>query len=802
MEAASATAVGAAHPVGSEGSSEVEWEQHPRTDALSKVTGAAEFVDDLEVPAATLYAAPLRSPYAHARIVDVDSSTALAMAGVRAILDARNLHGLNPRLAVGEYVNETGTPPPTDQPWLTTDKARFAGDLIGMVAADTQAQAESAAGAISVEYEPLPLLESYQDAVRPGAPLVHESNRTNIAAQDSLEWGNLKEGFASADLIVKGRWYAGNAFHHPMEPATSILVVPSGDGIELWTSVGKPLVLRERLAEVFGLPSEQIRVHIPYIGGGFGAKHATPAMFATVALALITRKPVKYRASDIDSFRQSARHAIEYRARMGVKSSGEIVALSVSLNIDTGAYFTGAGLVTHNACTSAFGCYRIPNVRVRAKTAFTNKVPAASFRATGKNQTTFGIESLVDLAAVRLGIDPVTMRKKNVLRRGERIADRWRVRGRWRSALGVLPIDTDYHELIDLATSGVGWSAVADGRVHPDSERRSVVRGRGLALSLRVGAKATTRAYARVVVDTAGCVTVEHNAPDLGSGVLNVLGVVAARSLGVPQDQVLVRQPDTSNALSFGGTSAQRTTVQMGNAVLDACKALAERFRAESARLFGGEADDWVVAAGEAMGNGQRHSLAEVVAASGRGTLDAVGSYVYEASSDAVFGGLDHWAPGAAACEVDVDLELGTVTVVKYCAVADAGRALHRDAAIGQVSGGAAMGMSLALFEELHYRDGSLENGNLLDYRLLRATDVPPVIRVEIVEHGDGPGPFGAKGISQTSLPCVAPAIGNAILDAIGIPQSEYPFTPARILTAISRRGRGRGAASGRREAR
>lgn len=766
------------------------WDEQPRIDSISKVTGQVRYIDDLATPAGTLHAASVRSPYSHARIVSIDSSEAMALPGVVAIIDRDHLHGLDPSIPIGEYLDEgDGGPPTGDQGLVCVDKARFDGDLIAMIAADDPRTAQLAAGLVRVEYELLPAVTSFEDALRPDAPLVHEVVGSNVATTDSLEWGDIEAGFAEADHIFEDEWYGGNAFHHPMEPATSAIADFRGDHVDIQTSSHKPFLVRPQVAELFDVPADNVRVRIPYVGGGFGAKQLTAAVIATTALSRSTGHPVKYIASETESFRQTSRHAIRFRSRIGLKSDGTIVALDVQLDVDTGAYFTGAELVTHNACISAWGCYRIPNFRVRGTAVYTNKVPAASFRATGKNQTTFGIESTLEAAARRLDIDPIDIRAKNALRRGEYITDSWKVKGVEYES-DTPPMDTDYDELLRLAVDGIDW----DGRVQRDAPPPApddrVVRGRGVALSLRHGAQGGGRAYAMVSVNAKGTIIVDHNAPDLGTGVFTIISVVAANAMGVPQEQVRVNMPDTANNMQFGGTSAQRTTVQMGNAVRAACDHLKQELIDAAVQVNGGTHSEWRVEDGNLRrGETEAHPFKDILKQYKGAGLRGIGSYSYAPSIDKAFGGLDHWAPGAAACEVEVDIETGKVKVTKYCAVADAGRTIHRQGSHGQVSGGAMMGLSLALFEELFYDESHLENGGPFDYRLATAADLPEHFKIVMVENGDGPGPHGSKGLSQTSITCAAPAIGNAIRDAVGAFVHRYPFLPERVLEAAGRLG-------------
>lgn len=761
----------------------------PRTDLLEKVAGEAQFVDDLPDPPGTVYGVAIRSPHSHARLLSIDSSAALALPGVLGVLDRDHLDGLDPVVRVGEYAGKTREHGESaDQHFLAVDKGRFDGDLIGMVAAVDLATARRAAELVQVDWEPLEPVFNTDEAFAEGAPILHEDLGTNLAVEDSFAWGDVEAGLAAADHVIERSYYTPNAFHHPMEPVGSCIADFRNGEAVFWIPTNKPFNPSHQVSELFGIEPERVRVRVPVIGGAFGAKQLTPAMMAALALSRRLERPVRVVATATESFRASARHAARYRARLGVSAAGELVALDVDLDVDTGAYFTGARLVARNMCISSWGCYRLPSFRVRARVAYTNKVPAASFRATGKTQTTFGVESLLDAAAQQLGIDPLEFRRKNVLLRGERIAETWSVRGEEYPA-DTPPMDTDYDDLIARATGEIGWEAGAPPAPASGPTKR---RGRGVALSLRHGAQGGGRAYALATIDAGGRVRISHAAPDLGGGVFSMIGLVAARTLDVPLEQVTVEPPDTQHGLNFEGTAAQRTTVHMGNAVEAACRDLVRELLTATAEAKGGAPEDWTVAGGRIARGDESYSFAEIVRAFGtapsfEGTvvLKGLGSYSYRPSPDKAFGGLDHWAPGAAAVEVEVDVETGEVELVKAGIVADAGKAIHYDSARAQAEGGAVMGVGLALNEELLYAEGSLLNADPFQYRLPTMRDIPADFSVSIVENEDGPGPFGAKGMAQTSIPCMSPAINNAILDAVGVQLDSTPLTGEKVLRAL-----------------
>jgi len=751
-----------------------------RIDAREKVTGQTKYIEDLPDLPGTVYGAALRSPYSHARILSVDSSRAERLPGVLGVLDRERLDGLNPHVKSG------------DQGFITIDKARFDGDLLGMVAAVDLRTARQAVGLIEAKYEPLPAVFSVAETLAPGAPVLHEGIENNLALKEEFSWGNVEQGFKEADHTFEETFSSQNVFHHPMEPSTSFIANFLNDTAELWAPTNNPFSAAPEISSVFGIHAENVRVRVPYVGGGFGAKPITPEMISALALSRNIRRPVKFIVSAEESFRVNARHAMVYKAKVGVKSDGTLLALDVELEIDTGAYFTGARVATKNACSSAWGCYRIPHFRVRARTAYTNKVPAAHFRSTGKTQTSFGIECTIDSVARKIGIDPYELRKKNILLRGERVTDKWKW-GKEEMMADTPPMDTDFQELMRRALEPIHW----DGRTHSRSGESStnsrLVRGRGLAISLRRGSHVGGRAYAMATVNRDGIVKITHNAPDLGQGVNTVINLIASRTLGIPQGQVRVGTPDTINDLRFDGTNSMRATVQMGNAVQATCENLKAELKAAAAQVRGGDPEDWQVAEGNLCLGEWSFSFSDIVRAfpatgsSAGAVIKALGSYGRAASVDKAIGGLEYWAPGVAAAEVEVDRETGGIRVLQYSLVADAGKALHYISAARNVEGGAILGLGISLFEDLLYQDGQLQNADAFQYRLPLFGDIPERFHSSLVENGDGPGPFGAKGIAQTSITCTAPAIGNAIFDAIGVNVRSTPFTPEKILRALGK---------------
>jgi len=503
------------------------------------------------------------------------------------------------------------------------------------------------------------------------------------------------------------------------------------------------------------------------------------------ALSRQIKRPIKYVVTDEESFRASARDNMGYKARIGVKADGTLLGLDVDALVDTGGYYTGATIILNNIMTSSMGGFRVPHFRVHARTVFTNKVPCGPFRNTGKNQTTFAVDCAMDNVARSIGMDPVEFRIKNLLGWGEYIAPEFWKRGGKESKAVTPPVDTHLSELIEKAMKGIGWDPNDTKQKTRDKSGR-LVRGWGVSVSMRRGSHVGT-AEALATLGSDGRVTISHNAPDVGEGAYTMISVVAAKTLKLPQTQIQVGVPDTTNELKFSGTSSQRTTLQMGGAVHAACTDLLQKITAQAAKIKGGKLEEWQAGGGQVWRGEVSLTFTDVQRSLDSGvSLEGRGSYQPSRShGSASFGGHDHWAPGVGAAEVEVDRETGNVRLLQFVTVADAGIALHYPSAKGQIEGGATMGLGLALHEELHYQDGQLQNADPFQYRLPLMTDIPESFHAIILENGDGPGPFGSKAIAQVSIPCVAPAIGNAIYDAVGVRVRSTPFTPEKVLRAL-----------------
>jgi CO/xanthine dehydrogenase Mo-binding subunit len=747
----------------------------PRIDLKDKVTGQAQYVEDLPYPPNTAYGAPLLSPYSHARILRIDSAEALRMPGVLGVVDREHLDGVNPRLKLAPHEHLKIT---DDQDFVATDKVRFDGDLVALVVAENLRSAQLALEKIHVEYEPLAAVFDAVEALAPGAPILHEERGTNLLLEDSLTWGDIDEGFRQADRVFEETYASPSMFHHPMEPIGGCLVHFLNGEVNVWLPTSSPMRDAAEFAHFLGIEPDKVRLRVPYVGGGFGSKIPTTAHFAALLLSRRLGRPVRLLPSAEYSFRQNSRHAEVFKAKVGVKADGTITALDVDLIVDTGAYTTGGATAAHNSVISAWGCYRIPHLRIKGRCVYTNKVPAGHTRATGKIQTTWGIECTMDSVARQMGIDPYEFRKKNALMRGDFVCK------------GTPRMDTDYLDLMAEAIAGIGWDGKSNLTPAASAESGSRwARGHGLALSLRHGSQGGGRAYALVTMDARGIVTIQHNAPEIGQGTHNLFSVVAAQTLDIPQDQIRVRAPDTAVSLPFAGVSAQRTTMQMGNAVHNACNKLKEELFSLASQANGGKAEEWQLIQGRLCWGETSFPISEIIRLIGGGVvLKAVGYHSMPPMvKDSAFAGVDHWAPSGAAVDLEVNRDTGELRILGYAVIADAGKAIHYPSAKSQVDGGAVMGFGHALFEETVYQDGQFQNGDPFQYRLPVMKDIPAEFYSSMLEKADGPGPFGSKGMAQTSIVTVGPAIGNAVYDALGVRVRSLPITPEKILRGMGK---------------
>lgn len=720
----------------------------PRRDAREKLRGQAQFVGDMLVPR-MLHGRVLRSPIAHGRIVSIDTSAAEAMPGVVCVLTGADLQDIGPYY--GHAIK--------DRPIIAIDKVRFHGEPVAAVAAETPAAAAAAVDAIVVEYEELPVIADVGQATAPGAPLVTdreakpglfhglgelEPRDRNVCYRYRLDKGEVEAVFAHADIVVEGEYEFPAVYQYAMETHTVIAQV-EGDEISLWANCQHPFLVRAEIADLFRVPVANVRIQVPYLGGGFGSKSYTKMEPLTVALARKAGRPVKIQNRVGESMVTTRRHNMRCRMRTAATADGRLLAREVTALFDTGAYADNGPRVVATAGDAAPGPYRWEAYRVDVSCVYTNLAPAGSYRAFGATHMQWIGESQVDEVARRAGVDRVEIRRRNLLTPGEEV----RMDGK--------PLDADLVGDVEKVAEAVGWE-----------EPKPPLVGRGVSVGLlAAGAHPVSSAVCRLEAD--GRVVVLVGTTEMGQGSRTALAQIAAEELGIDSERVTVRGADTRFTPFDRSTGASRSTTVAGLAVQRAAADIREQLE----RIAGTsdiDPDDYLALMRKHFG----FAGGELI---GRGEVAPVGSGSY--AEGPVF-----WEVCVGAAEVEVDPDTGFVRVRRTATVADVGRAINPQLIERQDEGATLQGIGNALFEEMVYKEGMLLNDTLLDYRVPSFTDVPESMTCLIVENEDGPGPYGAKGCGEGALAAVPGAIVNALADA-GVPMNELPLTPERVWRRI-----------------
>ena len=744
----------------------------PRVDGLEKVTGRARYVTDLVIPGMA-HARVMRSPYAHARVRRVDVTRARALTGVLAALCGADLTWCEPYYG----------PAYRDRPVLAIDVARYEGEPVAAVAAVDEATADAALDLIEVDYEPLPPVITLEEALAPGAPLVHTGKPqagifadlstlrpepgTNICHQFHFARGDSAGALASADLVLDDTYRFPPVQHYAMEPHAAVAVWSETDGLTIWASSQNPYSVRVELAKMFDVPLARIRVVVPHLGGGFGSKTYAKLEPLAAALARAAGRPVRLAASVAEAFQTVRRCAARVHVRVGFRRDGALVAVECDADYDVGAYADIGPRVVQKGTYTATGPYRVPHVELAARAVYTNTTPGGAFRGFGVPQLAWALESLVDAAADRLGRDPVELRRQNFLAHGEEFAP------------GDTPIDGKLEESLSRAAEAIGWTRAS-----------AADRGRGVAAMLKASvAPSVSEAIVRLHTD--GSVSVLASAVEMGQGTRTVLAQIAAEVLCVPLARVTVVQPDTAVTPYDQTTSSSRSTTMTGRAVQVASEDVREQLLRITAEALGVATRDLTLDEGAVVAPARRLPYAEVLllrfGMSG-GELIGRGVIAPGRTAAPLGGSTPFWEMAVGAAEVSVDEETGAVRVERYVSVADVGRAVNPLLLEGQDEGGVVQGLGHTLLEEMLYADGHLLNGTLLLYRVPRADDAPEALECHFVENADGSGPFGAKGAGEGSLIPVSPAVANALARLTGVRLRDLPLTPERVWRALRAR--------------
>jgi len=706
-------------------------ENVPRVDGQEKVTGRALYTGDLKL-AGMVHGKVLRCPYPHARIRRIDTRKAETLPGVVVVLTRDNLKVATPY--IGAMIK--------DQPVIALEKARYAGDVVAAVAALDNGVAEEALKAIEVDYEELPAVMSVDDALRPEAPLVHEKiersrppaygrgasyiahEHSNICHHFHYERGDVNEGFRQSDLVFEDEFVYPTAQHYPMEPTISVASF-EGDSVTVWSPSQAPFSVRQEISRVFGMPLSRIRVIVPHVGGGYGGAKGGLTSILAVALSRHARRPVRVAFSADENFKTICQPQIKVVIKTGVKKDGTFVARQSQVYLNAGAYVYSTPSVAEKAGYRSHGPYHIPYVLTDSYAVYTNTVPAGAFRGFGGHQAAFAYESQADIIAHRLEMDPVELRRRNLLGRGEEYA------------AGDTPIDCDLKGMLEELAEAIEW----DKKEEPPKDPR-FKRGKGIACAVKDGGGSGKSASATVRIMSDGSAVLSTGSVEIGQGVRTTMLQVTAEELTLPTDKVEVAALDTHTTPFDHSTNASSATIVMGQAVQRAARDARQQLVSAAAAALGVPVEEVQLREGRIIVKEKSWTLPEIMRmcfANVGGEVVGRGSFNQTRDENVPLGQRSpFWEVGFGGAEVEVDEWTGAIRILKYVSVTDAGKMIHPVHCRGQDEGAAVFGIGLSLFEELLYEDGKLANPNLIDYRLPRFRDLPHSFVSRIREDGGG----------------------------------------------------------------
>ena len=746
-----------------------------RVDALGKVVGATVYAGDFSMPN-MLHAKVFRSSKPSARIKRLDVSQARALPGVVCVLTADDLPDAK---LVTDMPGQTGQKQRkgSDAPVLATDRVRFVGEPIALVAAETPDIAERALELIEIEYEPLPGVFDPVEAMKPGAPVVYEPD--NIVARWRISKGDVEAGMAVADVIVENTFRVPFVDHAYIEPEAGVAWVDERDVINIRVCTQVVEHFRS-IARAVGVPHNKIHIQGTMLGGGFGGKEDITVEIFLALLAKHTRRPVRLVYTREESIQaHSKRHPFIITHRTGVKKNGRITAAEIEMVSDAGAYPYLSPYVLLYATVGACGPYRVDNLNVDSVAVATNNPFTSAFRGFGFPQAAVAHEQQMDEIAKTLNMDPLEVRRVNYLRTGDRNSTGQEIK----SAVW----------LEETATRALA----ALGEKTP--ERGPLKVGQGFASYLQSYGRITwfhdtSRAWVGLELD--GTVVIRCGAPDLGGGQVNSLCQIASEILGVPLEDITIYSTDSALTPLAGTTTATRQLYMSGNAVFQAASAVRQVLLDRASKHFEEEPCDLDMADGKVFIKSDPENalpLSELAAMCAAEGLPLSNLALFKAPFSEKLDPMNlqgdvfpDFTFGAQAVEVAVDTETGEITVLKSVACHDVGRAINPTAVVGQIQGGSAQGLGYALMEEVIVKDGVIQTPSFSEYLIPTSRDIPTTKAI-ILESGTGVGPFGAKGIGEPALTPAAPAVANAVANAIGVRIHELPLTPEKVLAALDR---------------
>lgn len=735
-----------------------------RQDAYAKITGKAKYIDDLFFPG-MLFVRTVRIPVAHARIINIDSSDALKAEGVVATYTAKDVPGINQN--------------PKDKPILADKETKFEGDGVAIVVAKTLEQAISGARLVKVEYKELPYVMDPEDALKKGAPILH--GESNFAASHKTIKGNVVTGFKAADVVIEREYSTQRAMHSAIEPDGAI-AIPDADGILLYCPGKGPFNIKRAVALHCGLKENQVRLIQPTLGGVFGGKDSDVNVIASrvTMAAMLTGHPCKMVWSREEVMEEGTkRHPFKLKYKIGAKRNGQITALEIKGLVDVGAYITKSAATIWRATVEATGPYEIENISTIIEGAFTNNTVSDAVRGFGSPQVDFASESLINELAKKLKIDPLKIRRINGFTEGSITATGQKL------------------ECVNLIACLDKLEEVFPVYEKPVSISKDKIRGRGISCIFRgeamgAGFKEKDAAAVNFNVEKDGTITVYSGIAEQGQGGSNVVLQIISQTLGVSIENLKMSPLDTAYVVDSGATVGSRGTITSGNAALVAAtdakvriaKVLADHWKVDPETII--FSNNKVYTADEKRYLSFKDAInlcfknIPGVYGSGWWSLPPVG-WDFKNNCGETYASFNY---GACGVEIEIDLVSGKVDVIKVVAIHDVGRIINEEEAKTQIAGGVSMALGLALSEEVTTIKGRLLTRNFDKYLLQTVMDTPDIEAIPL-EAKAANNPLGVKGVGESSTATVAPAIFNAIDDALGVRLRNLPANLENVLAAI-----------------
>jgi carbon-monoxide dehydrogenase large subunit len=732
----------------------------PRIEGADKVSGKTRYAADLPFRGA-LTAKILRSPLAHARIVGLDDSKAQKMRGVRAIISGGDIGPVYVGLRM------------KDMPLLATDRVRYVGEPVAAVAADTDEIAEEALSLIDVKYEELPYVIDPMKAIEPGAPVLHENpagyrnapereiELPNVQSYGKWTNGDVEAGFKKAARIFEHTFRTPLGFHGYIEPHACTVQIHDDGRVEIWASNKAPFTLRDRFARDLNLDPAKVKVHILPVGGDFGGKTSVAEAPVCYFLAQRTGKPVRMVLDYNEELTAvSHRHPAVITLRTGVDAEGKLCALQARAVFSGGGYaaLKANAEVTVQGPRRVASYYRIPAIQVETLCAYTNQVPCTQTRTPGSPQTTFAMESQIDIIARELGADPVEFRQKNLLRAGDSTPFGQKLQG--------IVVQETVNKALDVA-----------GFNKPKSKNT----GRGIAVYERPSGAG--KSGAAITVESNGSVTVNLGVPDVGPGIHTVVQQIVSEVLDLPRERVHIRVEDTDRSPYDSGTGGSKSTNSVGTAAYQAVTEIKEKILVLAAERLGCKPENITAQNGRYLAPGSKPvSFAEIMRLAveqNRAPIEHLSVYEPARAPITSF--------AAQVAEVEVDPVTGQVIVKKLTTVHDSGTVLNHLSYQGQIDGGVVTGLGFALMEDNSLIDGKMAVANLGEFKMATAADVPKLTTV-LMESPTGPSPFQGKAIAEIPNVPTAAAIANAIHDAVGVRLYDLPLTSEKVYQALHKK--------------